>query len=533
MDYNGELISLVTLLLSEKSEMIKFSLNKSRQMELLKETQFLETLFPEKKIPLKVRCLVVSSGIKEENYPRCPLCGSPVSWDSEYQASFNQFCSDKCRIANKRLKRPDKLSDKDWLIEQKITLNRSYDDIGKELGVSACPVSHACEQFGIGEKQVLKKKPVISKEDLQERLLDQTKTIEEIAESLDTSRYLLHQLSRELGILKEDQSFIELRFGCKSSFGTIPQRQNYQKTCLQKYGFPYIPICHMTKTSKVEKSLRDFVRELLGDESITKSRKVLLPEFNGEVDIWIPDHNLAIEVNGIYWHSEKRLKDKTKHFKKFDILSKKGIQLLQFWDMEIHSKESIVHSLLTAKCGKSQNVVPARKTRVVEIPFQVANKFHLDNHLQGAISSTQGIVNLGLAFNDELVAVISLGNHHRQVKQTVLSRLTFKKGFSILGGSEKLFKHAIQSVSQRPIVTFSDNRISLGKVYERLGFTKDKTLPPDYLWINKDEMLKKQTADKAFFLKRGGTGTTEVECAESLGFHQVFDAGKVRWKFKE
>lgn len=531
MSYPSELVSFVTPLLSDKSAMIKFSLKKENHIELLKETSFLETLYPGKKIPLKVRCLVVSLGFHKENFPRCPICNSVVHWNTENQSSFNQFCSDKCRGEHKRLKRHPLLSNKEWLFEQKITLGRSYEDIGKELGVSETPVATVCSEFGIGEKNTLHERPQIDKEELYSRIMDRDKTIEEIAESLNTSRHLLHQMAREFGILGPDQSFIELRFNCKSSFGTPQQKKKYQATCLQKYGFPYVPLSHMTRTSKVELQVREFVQKLLDDDSITKSRQILLPELNGEVDIWIPQHNLGIEVNGVYWHSHKRLQDKNKHFKKFEILKNKGIQLLQFWDFEIFMKEGIVKSLIAAKCGKSETVIPARKTRLVEVPFQTANLFHGDNHLQGSIARNQGLYNLGLAHEDELVAVISLGNHHRQVNQTVLSRLTFKQGCMILGGSEKLFKQTSSDVDHRPIITFSDNRISFGKVYERLGFKKDKVINPDYFWATKDTIVKKQTGNKAFFIARGGVGDTEVECAESLGYHQVFDSGKVRWKF--
>lgn len=532
MSYPSELVSLVTPLLSDKSAMIKFSLKKENHTDLLKETSFLENFYPGKKIPLKIRCLVVSLNLNKDNFPRCPICNSPVTWDTEYQSSFNQFCSNKCRGEQQRMKRHPKLSDRAWLFEQKVTLGRSYEDIGKELRISPFPVSTVCSEFGIGEKNVIHERPQIGKEELYSKIMDTEKTIEEIAEGLNTSRFLLHQMAREFGILGPDQSFIELRFNCKSSFGTTQQRKKYQSTCLQKYGFPYVPLSHMTRTSKVELQVLEFVKKLLEDDSIKKSRQVLLPELNGEVDIWIPQNSLAIEINGVYWHSNKRLQDKNKHFKKFEILKNKGIQLLQFWDFEIFMKEGVVKSLIAAKCGKSETVIPARKTRLVEVPFQTANLFHGDNHLQGSIVRNQGLYNLGLAYEDELVAVISLGNHHRQVNQTVLSRLTFKQGCMILGGTEKLFKQVISDLEQRPITTFSDNRISFGQVYNRLGFLKDKEIDPDYFWVTKDTIVKKQTGNKYFFIARGGIGNTEVECAESLGYHQVFDAGKVRWKFQ-
>ena len=531
MAYVEELTDLATNLLADKSAMIKFSLNKLAQQEIIQETQFLNDLFPTKNIPLRVRCLVISQNITNLNYPICPICNNPVGWNLEYQSDFNQFCSQSCRLTNKQAKQNPKLLDKEWLYLQKITLNRSYEDIGKELGLSPTPVASACERFKITIKNTVSQKPNLSKEKLLECLLDKTKTIEEIAESLNTSRHLLHQLARETEILSPNQSFTEFRFNCKSTLSTPQQKEKSRITCLEKYCFPYVPLSHMTRTSKVELQVKEFVRNLLDDDTIDKSRQILLPEMNGEVDIWIPQCNLALEVNGVYWHSQKHSNDKNRHFDKFNILRQKGIQLLQFWDTEIKQKEAIVYSLIGVKCRAANKIIPGRKTRLVELPFAVANTFHSDHHLQGSITRTQGIYNLGLAYQDELIAVISIGRHHRQVQQTVLSRLTFKQNYIIIGGSEKLFCQVLKDVSSRPIITFSDNRISLGTVYQKLGFTSDKIIAPDYFWTGNDEIIKKQTGKKSYFSARGGVGDTEVELANSLGFHQVFDAGKVRWKF--
>ena len=44
-------------------------------------------------------------------------------------------------------------------------------------------------------------------------------------------------------------------------------------------------------------------------------RKVTLKQIAKELDIFIPEHNLAIEINGIYRHSDK-FKDEKYHINK-------------------------------------------------------------------------------------------------------------------------------------------------------------------------------------------------------------------------
>lgn len=55
---------------------------------------------------------------------------------------------------------------------------------------------------------------------------------------------------------------------------------------------------------------------------------------NKELDLYSEKHKLAIEVNGVYWHSID-FKDKDYHLNKTDRCEKMGIRLLHFTDKEI------------------------------------------------------------------------------------------------------------------------------------------------------------------------------------------------------
>ena len=85
-------------------------------------------------------------------------------------------------------------------------------------------------------------------------------------------------------------------------------------------------------SSAGEKEVKRFIREL-GFEVNSSNRGVLGSGF--EIDILVKEKNLAIEYNGVIWHSEgKTGRDKSYHLKKTDRCEELGIQLLHIYDVE-------------------------------------------------------------------------------------------------------------------------------------------------------------------------------------------------------
>ena len=76
--------------------------------------------------------------------------------------------------------------------------------------------------------------------------------------------------------------------------------------------------CSNNGISKEEKELNNWLNSL-GIITETNNKNIL----NGlELDIYIPSHNLAIEYNGLYWHSEEFI-DKNYHINKTELCEKK------------------------------------------------------------------------------------------------------------------------------------------------------------------------------------------------------------------
>lgn len=97
---------------------------------------------------------------------------------------------------------------------------------------------------------------------------------------------------------------------------------NNQETCTI-----LSPISPLKIISTNEIYIGEYIKEL-GYDVVLNDRTILSGK---ELDIYIPEKKIAIEVNGCYWHSVNK-KDKTYHMSKFLKCMEKGIRLITLWD---------------------------------------------------------------------------------------------------------------------------------------------------------------------------------------------------------
>jgi very-short-patch-repair endonuclease len=253
-------------------------------------------------------------------------------------------------------------------------------------------------------------------------------------------------------------------------------------------------------------------------EHEVNTRKVIPPK---ELDIFIPSKNLAIEVNGIYWHSELNGKDKSYHLSKTEECEKQGVQLLQFWDTEIEDRWDIVASMILNRLNCSSFKIGARQCRVVQVNKSCEKEFLDKNHLQGYTPST---VCLGLEYQNELVSLMSFGNPRFNKKiNWELLRFCNKLNTQVIGGASRLF-------FRRPngsIVSYADRRYSVGKLYENLNLRKTKVSNPSYWYTNGCQLLqnrmKYQKHKLPRLLETFDPSLTEWENMQLNGYDRVWD----------
>ena len=282
-------------------------------------------------------------------------------------------------------------------------------------------------------------------------------------------------------------------------------------------------------TSAAEGELYEYIQSLLPSEDavLAGDRKVIAPH---ELDIYIPTRNIAIEFNGLYWHSEARGKDKRYHYNKWRACKDRGVQLITVWEDDWCDKKDVIKSMLMHKLGVSQRKhIYARTTTAGEVHLQQARDFCGAHHIQGFV---QGSAYLGLY--DDTGALIAISIWKRRGTALYLERYCTSE--VVVGGMGKLLsagKRWARSHGCTHIVTFSDHEVSDGGLYQRLGFTPDKELAPDYKYVVDGKRihkfnyrLKRFKNDSALEYQEG---LSERELALLNGLERVWDCGKTRW----
>jgi len=282
--------------------------------------------------------------------------------------------------------------------------------------------------------------------------------------------------------------------------------------------------------SKPQGELFDFIKEQCSD-TIENTRAIIKPQ---ELDVYVPSLKLGIEYCGLRWHSEQFQDDKNYHYVKMKKCQTKDVRLITIFEDEWLEKKHQIKNHLLSVLGKSSIKIGARKTEIKEVPKTEALKFLQETHIQGGVRLE---IAFGLYYQSELVGIITGNKHHRhgQDEAFVLNRMSFKHGVSVQGGSSKLLKHLIsyaKSAGYSKIVSWSDNRWSEGNVYLKTGFILMEDLKPDYSYVKNQTRISKQSCQKKNLLKKGATGSTELEMAKSLGYSRIWDCGKKRWEIQ-
>jgi len=250
--------------------------------------------------------------------------------------------------------------------------------------------------------------------------------------------------------------------------------------------------------SSIEQVLHNFLTSLNIKYSIQPKLGIYYP------DIVIDSHNIIIELDGLYWHSDRHLKDKYYHVKKKEFYNNLGYQALFFREDEIIDKIEIVKSIVLNKLGMSKKVF-ARKCELKEV-VENKSEFFENNHLMG---KGAGKV-YGLYYNQELIAAIQTKHNKEYVE---ISRFCTRKGISVIGGFTKLLNR-VKEDYKKPIMTFIDRRYGDGAYLVDLGF-KLSTKHLSFKWTKKTKSLHRlHFSDKE---------------AYEQGWYKIWDCGQYKY----
>lgn len=249
-----------------------------------------------------------------------------------------------------------------------------------------------------------------------------------------------------------------------------------------------------------------------------------------EIDIYLPELKLGIEVNGLYWHSTK-FKSKNYHLDKTKFFHRKGIRIFHIWEDDIIFRREIVVSTILNLLNKSYKIF-ARKCESVYITDKnIIKNFLNNNHIQGYNNNIKKTI--GLLYNNEIVSMMcfnDLEGRKRISESYNITRFCNKINTSVIGGASKILKRFISDNNDiDSIISYAEYSQSNGDLYKSLGFSEVDRTYPDYKYIIGNKRIHKSNFKKE---KLGikGLEITEKEFTESQGIYRIYDCGKIKFK---
>lgn len=306
-------------------------------------------------------------------------------------------------------------------------------------------------------------------------------------------------------------------------------------------------IVHVSK-SGMEDCICEFL-DSLNVAYVRNTRQVISPL---ELDIYLPEHRIAIECNPTITHNSSFCDPwggEPKHYKYHQDKSiqcrNKDVFLFHIFGYEWTNRTDVVKSMLMNLVNANTYKVYARQTYVKQLDASECLSFLNNNHRQGA---TNASIRLGLLTKNtnELVSVMTFNRVRKTIGMNSdsdniieLSRFCNKLNTSVVGGASKLFKFFVDNFSCEKIVSFSDIAHTRGNLYNTLGFQAVSESSPGYVWVN--------TSDDSFYnrvsCQKGNLrnlfkddsididNRTEKEIMMEHGYAQVFDSGVIRWEY--
>lgn len=273
--------------------------------------------------------------------------------------------------------------------------------------------------------------------------------------------------------------------------------------------------------SHIEQEIYEFVKSL-DSSTVQNCRKIITPQ---ELDIYVPTKKVAIEVNGLYWHSVNNGMPKNYHLDKTEKCISLGIKLIHIFEDEWQNKQEICKSIISSSLGIFVNRIYARKCIMKEVPELESKKFLDENHIQGRVNSSY---RLGLYYDNELVQLITLGKSRYTKDEYELYRMCTKLNTQVIGGFSKLLAHQ----PYNHIISYVDISKFTGKSYVDNAFSLLHLTKPSYFyWSNSTGRVSRISAQKhklSKLVNNYDESKTEIQNMHDNGFLQIYDCGNLK-----
>ena len=285
-----------------------------------------------------------------------------------------------------------------------------------------------------------------------------------------------------------------------------------------------------------------------------------------ELDFYLPEHNIGIEINPNCTHNSNEYalatnrvmyesyKEPKYHYQKYLLAKEKGITLIQLFANDLSNEQlmnvtiprllSMLNGYNTRLYARKVDVRKAQKSELKSVRDFI-NKHHSQKN-------TPATEYWGYWYNEELQAAASFTIKNDTAE---LKRLCFPSGTQIIGGLSKLIKSFLNEHNDINTVTsFSDNNLGNGNGYKQAGATFIGETGPSLKYISwsdpsdtyswmistpwgaKRGVIAKDSGGKIFNTQSEINQYIECDLSHrtdnKFGYDKIYTSGSKKWIFE-
>lgn len=462
--------------------------------------------------------------------PLCenPTCNNKTQWDNvdnriEYQTRgrYRSYCSSKCSNNSDKVKiKKEKTS-----VSNFGTKYHNQSNIGKNsrknTNLNRYGVINPSLNDDVKKKKILTTMANYGVINPSQSEIIQKKKIETNIKLYGNTHYNNRHITALHQEILSNKNLLEFELQSKSIKELALEMNVNKSTIIRK--IHHLGLSEFINASYLEQEMRLFL-DLHNINYIQNTRLVIPPK---ELDFYLPEYNLAIEMNGDYWHSDIITIDKKYHYNKWMECDSKNIRLIQIWESDWCNNRDKFQRMILSALGLKLSGPPGRKCNIMPVTAKLAKPFVNAHHLQGFVHGHHW----GAFDNtNQLVGIMTFGmsrNQHFELKRWVTDDRTHPGLFS------KTFQHAQRHMGFVRVVSFSMNDWFTGQMYQRSGFENNGIIPPSYRYLYEGSWrhcsyftrtgIKRKLPDYYY------NDLTEFQMMDQAGVLRGWDSGKIRW----
>ena len=279
--------------------------------------------------------------------------------------------------------------------------------------------------------------------------------------------------------------------------------------------------------SVLENNIIYYIESIYNGTIIRNTKDIIKPK---ELDIYLPDLKLAIEVDGIWHHSTNNYTPKDYHLSKTKACENLGIRLIHITEWEWVNRQDICKSIIASALGIYQTKIYARLCDIRDISQNELDNFLNINHIQGKIKATYKI---GLFYKDELVQIICIGKSRYKKDEMELLRMCTKLHTQVIGGFSKLMKYQ----PYNNLISYVDLSKFNGNSYINTNWSIIGSSSPSYAYYKQNIKLNRLDTQKHKLKDLLGDlynpNETEIQNMIRCNWLQVYDCGTIKLQYNK